>query len=151
VHKFDFRHLISEKPNKWRPVERMSCSDSDSRFWQDLRGICFLLTVFASVKGLCPRYSCQLHSLQWGTLVQAHPVASIASTADYCCGYPIKSWNSCDTELLHSGSEHKAGLATMNTVNILVIWPMGSVARIIRRRMHSSVYHSPKQLLPPCQ
>ena len=36
VHKSDLRLVTNETPNKWRPVERTSCSDIDSCFWQDL-------------------------------------------------------------------------------------------------------------------
>ena len=36
VHKFEFRIVINQTPNKWRPVERMSCSNRDSYFWHDL-------------------------------------------------------------------------------------------------------------------
>jgi hypothetical protein len=36
VHKFDFKLVINETPNKWWPAERRSCSDRDSCFWQDL-------------------------------------------------------------------------------------------------------------------
>jgi hypothetical protein len=36
VHKFDFRFVANKTPNKWWPVERRSCSDSNSCFWQDL-------------------------------------------------------------------------------------------------------------------
>jgi hypothetical protein len=32
AHKFDFRLVINETPNKWRPTERNSCSDEDSYF-----------------------------------------------------------------------------------------------------------------------
>ena len=34
VHKFDFRLVVNETPNKRRPVEGRSCSDIDSCFWQ---------------------------------------------------------------------------------------------------------------------
>jgi len=36
VHKSDLRLVTNETPNKWRPVERTPCSDTDSCFWQDL-------------------------------------------------------------------------------------------------------------------
>jgi hypothetical protein len=36
VHKLDFGLVINETPNKWRPVERRSCSDRDSCLWYDL-------------------------------------------------------------------------------------------------------------------
>jgi len=36
VHKFDFRLVMYETPNEWRPVERRSCSDRKLCFWQDL-------------------------------------------------------------------------------------------------------------------
>jgi hypothetical protein len=32
VHKFDFRPVINETPNNWRPMERGSCTDTDSYF-----------------------------------------------------------------------------------------------------------------------
>jgi len=32
VPEFDFRLVISRTPDKWRPVERRSCSDMDSNF-----------------------------------------------------------------------------------------------------------------------
>lgn len=32
VLEFDFRLVIEDKPNKWRPVESRSCSDRDSCF-----------------------------------------------------------------------------------------------------------------------
>jgi hypothetical protein len=34
MHKFDSRLVINETPNKWRPVERRSCNNRDSCFWQ---------------------------------------------------------------------------------------------------------------------
>jgi hypothetical protein len=46
VHEFDCRLVIKETPNKWRPVERRSCSDRDSCFGQDL---CFPPTIIAGV------------------------------------------------------------------------------------------------------
>ena len=36
VHKFDFRLVMYETPNEWRPVERRSCNDRILCFWQDL-------------------------------------------------------------------------------------------------------------------
>jgi hypothetical protein len=59
VHKFHFRLVINEIPNKWRPVAT-SCSNRDSCFWQDL---CFPHTIVARVKGLYPRSAGPLHSL----------------------------------------------------------------------------------------
>jgi hypothetical protein len=35
AHKFDFRLVINEKSNKWRPVQR-SCSEKESCFLHDL-------------------------------------------------------------------------------------------------------------------
>jgi hypothetical protein len=34
VHEFDFRLVMNETPNKWRPVDCRSCSDRNARFWQ---------------------------------------------------------------------------------------------------------------------
>jgi len=51
VHKFDFRVVINETPNKW-PLERGSCSDTHV---VDRTSICFPPTVVASVTGLYPR------------------------------------------------------------------------------------------------
>jgi hypothetical protein len=36
VHKFDFRLVTKETPNKWRKMQKRPCSDTDSCFWQDL-------------------------------------------------------------------------------------------------------------------
>jgi hypothetical protein len=36
AHKSDFRLAINTTPNKWWPVERRSCNDRESCFWQDL-------------------------------------------------------------------------------------------------------------------
>lgn len=36
VHKFGFRLVTNEIPNKRQPVKRRSCSDIDSCFWQHL-------------------------------------------------------------------------------------------------------------------
>jgi hypothetical protein len=36
AHTFGFRSAVNEKPNKWWPVDRWSCSDRDACFWQDL-------------------------------------------------------------------------------------------------------------------
>jgi len=36
VHKFDFKLVTNETPNKWRPVGKMSCSARVLCFWQDL-------------------------------------------------------------------------------------------------------------------
>jgi hypothetical protein len=59
VHKFDFRLFINETPNKWRPVERRSCSDTGLMF---LTGsICLPSTVVASVNVHYPRCARHLH------------------------------------------------------------------------------------------
>jgi hypothetical protein len=54
VHEFDFRLVTNEAYNKWRPVERRSCSDEiHVPDWIYI----FLMTVVASVKG-------SIHALQ---------------------------------------------------------------------------------------
>lgn len=60
VHKFDFRPVTSETPNKWRPVIRKSCCDRNSCFSGPLP---FLPTVVARIKGL-PTL-CRSNALFW--------------------------------------------------------------------------------------
>jgi hypothetical protein len=63
VHTFDFRIVMNESPNKWRPIfvyRTTSCNDTDSRLRQDL---CFTPINLASVKGL-PRL-CRSNALSW--------------------------------------------------------------------------------------
>jgi hypothetical protein len=62
VHKFDFRLVIKETHNKWRPLERKSCSDVDS-------SICVPLPVTASVMGLYLRCAGQMQSLESETVL----------------------------------------------------------------------------------
>jgi hypothetical protein len=64
VRTFDFRLVIHETPNKWRPVERSS-SAWLMFFTGSLR---FQPTVVASVNGLYRSCAGQLHSLAYGTL-----------------------------------------------------------------------------------
>ena len=67
VRKSDFRLVINEAPDKWRPVERRSRSDTGSCFWQDL-WVCFLPTTVESVRGLYPRCAGRPRSLHKGTV-----------------------------------------------------------------------------------
>jgi len=58
VHEFDFRHVTNEAYNKWRPVERRSCSDEIHVLdWIYI----FLMTIAASVKGIYSRFADQLY------------------------------------------------------------------------------------------
>jgi hypothetical protein len=62
VHEFDFRLVVNETPNKWRPVEGRPYSDRDLMF---LTGsVCCSPTGVATVKGLYPRCERQLRSLE---------------------------------------------------------------------------------------
>jgi len=63
VHTFDFRFVMNETCNKWRPIfvyKTTSCSDRDSWLRQDL---CFPPIILASVEGLYPGCAGQMHSL----------------------------------------------------------------------------------------
>ena len=40
AHQFDFRFVISETPDNRQLVDRRSCIDSESCFWQDMYVFC---------------------------------------------------------------------------------------------------------------
>jgi len=56
VHKFGFRLVINEKPDKWRPVAKGLTAIQTHVF--------FPLNVVASEKGLYPRSASHMHSLE---------------------------------------------------------------------------------------
>ena len=62
VHKFDFRLVMNDTPNKWRTVGR-GRGNHAVVLDQVLPGLNFLFrTIFASVKGLYLRFAGRLHS-----------------------------------------------------------------------------------------
>jgi hypothetical protein len=69
VHKFDFRLVINETPNKWRLLTGRSCSDNHFL----TRSVGFPPAVVGSVKGLDPRCQGQVNSL--GQYVRRGPRA----------------------------------------------------------------------------
>jgi len=52
VHKFHFKLVVKDAPNKWRHVERKLCADGDRCFWQDI--YVFRRQSLYSVKGTLP-------------------------------------------------------------------------------------------------
>ena len=80
AHKFDFRLVMKTGPNKRRPVERKSWSDTDLRFWQDMY-VYFISTVVRSVTGLYPRFAGRLCSLRRRTVL----VLTSSEMRGLCC------------------------------------------------------------------